>query len=108
MNHLLFADDSLLFAHATPNACTQIQEVIQIYGRSFGQQVNFHKSSVAFSKNLDPVLQALAASNLGVEIAESHEKYLGSPTFVGREKTATFQYIKDRLAVKLKGGKESF
>ncbi|KAK9938267.1 hypothetical protein M0R45_015017 [Rubus argutus] len=43
------------------------------------------------------------ADRLGVAVVDSHEKYLGLPTFVGREKTATFQYIKDRLSEKLKG-----
>lgn len=39
---------------------------------------------------------------MGVEIVESHKKYLGLPTYVGMKKTATFQYIKDILAEKLK------
>ncbi|XP_024171571.1 uncharacterized mitochondrial protein AtMg00310-like [Rosa chinensis] len=39
---------------------------------------------------------------LGVVIVESHERYLGLPTYMGRKKTATFEYIKERLGKKLK------
>ncbi|XP_062019515.1 uncharacterized protein LOC133736097 [Rosa rugosa] len=55
VNHLLFADDSMLYAQATPEACF-------------------------------------------------HFKHRGdqSPTYVGRKKTATFEYIKERLGEKLK------
>ncbi|XP_024195736.1 uncharacterized mitochondrial protein AtMg00310-like [Rosa chinensis] len=38
-----------------------------------------------------------------MEVVESHEKYLGFPTYVGRAKMETFQYIKERLAAKLQG-----
>ncbi|XP_061993946.1 uncharacterized protein LOC133711884 [Rosa rugosa] len=79
-----------------------IQDVIETYGRASGQLVNFNKSSVVFSKNVSDDMQEEISSLMGVEIVESHEKYLGLPTYVGRKKTATFQYIKDILAEKLK------
>lgn len=34
VNHLLFADDSLLYASASLDACAQIQDVIATYGRA--------------------------------------------------------------------------
>ncbi|XP_062013973.1 uncharacterized protein LOC133730390 [Rosa rugosa] len=102
VNHLLFADDSMLYAQASLEACYEIQDVIDTYGRASGQLVNFNKSSVVFSKNVQVDVQDEVASFLGVDIVESHEKYLGLPTYVGRKKTATFQYIKDNLAKKLK------
>ncbi|XP_024171710.1 uncharacterized protein LOC112177676 [Rosa chinensis] len=83
VNHLLFVDDSMLFAHATSEACFQIQEIIDVYGTASGQVVNFHKSSVAFSKNVREVDQEVMANLLGVVIVESHERYLGLPTFMG-------------------------
>ncbi|XP_062014134.1 uncharacterized protein LOC133730589 [Rosa rugosa] len=102
VNHLLFADDSMLYANASLEDCYQIQDVIETYGRASGQLVNFDKSFVVFSKNVSEGMQEEVSSLLGVEIVESHEKYLGLPTYVGRKKTATFQYIKDNLAKKLK------
>ncbi|XP_062028872.1 uncharacterized protein LOC133744858 [Rosa rugosa] len=101
VNHLLFADDSMLYAHASLEDCYQIQDVIETYGRASGQLVNFDKSSVVFSKNVSDFMQDEVSSLLGVEVVESHERYLGLPTYVGRKKTATFQFIKDNLAKKL-------
>ncbi|XP_062012453.1 uncharacterized protein LOC133728992 [Rosa rugosa] len=102
MNHLLFADDSMLYDNAELEDCYQIQEVIETYGRASGQIVNFNKSFVVFNKNVTNYMQGEVADLLGVEVVDSHEKYLDLPTYVGRRKSATFQYIKENLAKKLK------
>ncbi|XP_061993497.1 uncharacterized protein LOC133711383 [Rosa rugosa] len=102
VNHLIFADDNILYAQASIEACYEIQDVIETYGRASGQLVNFNKSSIVFNKNVDADLQDDVASLMGVEIVEPHERYLGLPTYVGRKKTTTFQYIMDNLAKKLK------
>ncbi|KAL6188813.1 hypothetical protein ACLB2K_040204 [Fragaria x ananassa] len=52
VNHLLFADDSMLYAEASVQACVMIQEVIDTYSRASGQVINMAKSSVVFSKNV--------------------------------------------------------
>ncbi|XP_024196065.1 uncharacterized protein LOC112199256 [Rosa chinensis] len=108
VNHLLFADDSMLYANAALEDCYQIQEVIETYGRASGQLVNFNKSSVVFSKNVTDYMQGEVAGLLGVEVVDFHEKYLGLPTYVGRKKSATFQYIKENLAKKLKNWQGKF
>ncbi|XP_024190496.1 uncharacterized protein LOC112194497 [Rosa chinensis] len=101
VNHLFFADDSMLYAKAELEDCYQIQEVLETYGRASGQLVNFDKSSVVFSKNVTDYMQGEVADLMGVEVVDSHEKYLGLPTYVGRKKSVTFQYIKEHLAKKL-------
>ncbi|XP_024196214.1 uncharacterized protein LOC112199424 [Rosa chinensis] len=99
VNHLLFADDSMLYAQASLESYSVIQEVLETYGRASGQVVNFAKSSVVFSKNVLVDLQDEISNLLGVEVLESDAKYLGLPTYVGRKKTSTFQYIKERTAM---------
>lgn len=43
------------------------------------------------------------ANFLGVQLVERHERYLGLPTFVGKNKWQTFAYIKKRVHKKLSG-----
>lgn len=105
VNHLLFADDNMLYAKASTQACNMIQEVIEIYSRASSQVVSMAKSYVVFSKNVKVEVQEVLAEVLGMEVVVVHERYLGLPTYVGRKKSESFQYIKDRLEVKFLHGK---
>ncbi|XP_024155813.1 uncharacterized protein LOC112163786 [Rosa chinensis] len=108
LHHLLFADDSFLFAEATPVSCIQIKEVLEVYATASGQLINFGKSSVCFSRNLSLEGQQDLMELLGVDLVPYHEKYLGLPTLVGRSKKDTFSYLKDRLGKRLAGWKGKF
>ena len=45
----------------------------------------------------------LIKNALGVEVVQQYEKYLGLPSFVGRNKKASFDNIKQRIWKKLQG-----
>ncbi|KAL0396908.1 UNVERIFIED_CONTAM: putative mitochondrial protein [Sesamum calycinum] len=51
VSHLLFADDTLIFCQAKVDAALCILEVLDNFGRAAGQEINFAKSSVVFSRN---------------------------------------------------------
>ncbi|XP_062028333.1 uncharacterized protein LOC133744209 [Rosa rugosa] len=73
----------------------------QLRSRETGQQVNYQKSSMAFSGNVDMDTQNKFASILAVKRVDEHDRYLGLPLRVGRSKTAIFEYIKEKLTKKL-------
>ncbi|KAM1018306.1 hypothetical protein TB2_039772 [Malus domestica] len=95
INHLLFADDSLLFCRAIEAECHHISELLLTYKLASGQQVNLAKSEVCLSKNVKRAIQLKLANALGVQRVERHERYMGMPTLVGRNKSACFAYIKE-------------
>ena len=103
VSHLLFADDSLLYANATSQDCSVIQHILKVYERASGQQINLQKSSVVFSGSVETQLRQTLVQILGVEEVPRHEKYLGLPTHVGRSKMEAFAYLKDSLTKKLTG-----
>lgn len=103
ISHLLFANDSLLFGKATMDECLTIKSVLDDYEAASGQQVNFTKRNIVFSKVVSDVAKHSIATVLSVSTVAKHEKYLGLPTVVGRNKTETFQYIKEQLSHKLEG-----
>lgn len=49
---ILFAYDNLLFYRATQSACRNLKSVLDNLCNLFGQLINFHKSSVVFSKQV--------------------------------------------------------
>ncbi|XP_031111944.1 uncharacterized protein LOC116015918 [Ipomoea triloba] len=63
--------------------------------------VNFHKSSVCFSRNTSEIDRDIVATVLGVVQAPNFGKYLGLPSFVGRENRAVFSYIEDKIKHKI-------
>lgn len=52
VNHLLFADDSLLFFKASGVGANEVNQVLNIYCQATGQRINFSKSSIFFSKGV--------------------------------------------------------
>ncbi|XP_012483050.1 uncharacterized protein LOC105797658 [Gossypium raimondii] len=53
VTHLLFADNRLIFGYATAMRALNVLKVLQSYTKCSGQLVNFEKSRVFFSSNID-------------------------------------------------------
>ena len=73
VNHLLFADDSLIFLKAEGASATRLNEVLRIYGECSGQCVNRDKSSVFFSPNTPDVVRQDLKTVLGIAVEAFNE-----------------------------------
>ncbi|XP_062014305.1 uncharacterized protein LOC133730800 [Rosa rugosa] len=106
INHLFFADDSFIFMKAEDEECGRLKDILKCYEDASGQQVNFQKSKISFSKNVSMIVQEELAAMFGVERVDKHDKYLGLPTEVSYSKTEAFQYIMEKTRNKMKSWKD--
>ena len=106
LTHLLFANDSLLFCRATMQECQKVLDILKIYGRCSGQQINKNKTTIFFSKFTSEDMRNHIKQALGVPEINQYEKYLGLPSFVGKRKKTSFNFIKENVWRKLQGWKE--
>lgn len=100
VNHLLLADDNLLFFKASREGAEKASHLLDTYYNASGQRINRDKSSVFFGKGCpqntrDEVKQTLNVQNLSLS-----DKYLGMPFDV-------FKYLKDRIWKKIHGWLEN-
>ena len=70
--------------------------------------MNRQKSSLFFSPNTSMEIQHDIKQRFGADIIRQHEKYLGLPSLVGKNKQNTFRQLKEKVANKLSGWKEKF
>ena len=106
LTHLLFADNSLLFCRAMIQECMHIQALLSTYEEASRQKLNRDKTTLFFSKITDTEIQDSIKDLLGVLEIKQYEKYLGLPSFVGRNKKASLAFIKEQVWKKLQGWKE--
>ena len=59
--------------------------------------INKEKTTLYFSRNTNEVTQEAIKVALDVLAIRHYEKYLGLPSFVGRNRTACFTQIKERI-----------
>ena len=104
--HLFFANDSLIFCRASLEECDSLQRIFQVYEAASGQQLNRTKTSLFFNSNTDTSVKEEIKNRFGAQVIKNHEKYLGLPLMVGRNKRNSFNSIKEKLAKKLSGWKE--
>ncbi|KAL0320306.1 UNVERIFIED_CONTAM: putative mitochondrial protein [Sesamum radiatum] len=97
VSHLLFADDTLIFCRATPEAMLCLKRILTLYEQGSGLKINLKKSVMVVSSNVEGDLPRELAGTLGVEVTSKHDKYLGLPTVAGRSKRDLFESIKDRV-----------
>ena len=106
LTHLFFANDCLLFCRASLLKCEKIEELLGFYEEAFGQMINRSKTTLFFSKNTDAQTMEEIKLSLCVPAIQHYEKYLGLPSFVGREKKTCFTHIKERIWAKMQEWKE--
>ncbi|XP_071723523.1 uncharacterized protein [Rutidosis leptorrhynchoides] len=108
ISHLLFADDSLVFFRATLADCQQFLQVLKWYKAAAGQEINFSKSNILFSKNVADDCRLELKQCLGVFNSLETNKYLGLPIVLGRNKNVSFDFLRNRLRRKLAGWKGKY
>ena len=97
ITNLCFADDSLLLCWANIEECRNILQILQKYEVESGQKLNQDKTTIYFSKNVEEDTKNAIQARLKIPEIKEFEKYFGMPSFVGRNKKASFSNIKERV-----------
>ena len=95
LTYLLFADDSLLICKANIEECQRVLDILEVYGRCLGQQINRSKTTIFFSKSTSDDIRNQIKLALEVPEIVQYERYVALPSLVGRNKKASFIYIKE-------------
>ena len=82
-----------------------VTDILQLYADSFGQSINFEKSSIYFSSNTVGDRRETIKNMLGIKEVDRFESYLRLPTLLGRSKYQAFSFLKDRVWKKMQGWK---
>ena len=103
INHLLFANDLLIFRKATLLEASSIKTCLDKYCSWLGQTFNASKSSIRFSKNTNPTTSTFILNILPSNPHPTSSISLGLPILMGSSKVAAFQNIMDSIQHKMEG-----
>lgn len=101
ISHLLFADDSLLFFHASEQQALLVKGVLNTYTTVTGQLINPSKCSILFSDNCLPSVVQEVKNVLEITQEVFEPMYLGLPVPEGSIHKGNFETIQERLRKKL-------
>ncbi|PNX94786.1 ribonuclease H [Trifolium pratense] len=105
ISHLMFADDLLLFGQAVEENMKVIMEVLNKFCSMSGQRVNYDKSSIFFSRNVTTNRRATLSEQSGLKETSNLGKYLGVPALGRAPRVQDFQYLVEKIKVRLAGWK---
>ena len=84
VNHLFFADDSLILMKARANDAQELKHILDLYEQVAGQKINREKSSIMFSPNTGQEITSQIKSDLSIDSEAISERYLGLPISIGK------------------------
>ncbi|XP_035547304.1 uncharacterized protein LOC118348875 [Juglans regia] len=82
INHLLFADDCMIFYRSIISEWNSVKSLLDMYENALGQKLNRHKTYVFFSSNTSCGSKDLIGKDADVVAYGSFERYLGLPSLV--------------------------
>ncbi|KAH1081982.1 hypothetical protein J1N35_021743 [Gossypium stocksii] len=74
VNHLFFANDSLLFASTKRSEAEKMKGLLSSYEESSGQKIIYDKSTLFFSPNTPNILRSNVRSLFGIQVLMNPEK----------------------------------
>lgn len=108
VNHLLFADDSLLFSLASQKAGRKLKEILNLYELVSGQAVNLNKASITFGSKVSAAVKTRMRNLLGIYNEGGNGKYLGLPEKFNKKKGEMFEYIIEKVKAATQGWNRRF
>lgn len=84
LNHLFFADDSLIFCKATIMEWSILQNVLDRYDQVLGQGLYREKTFIFFNQKTKVVVKRQILRVSRIQATYCFEKYLGLPALGGR------------------------
>ena len=94
--YLLFAYDSLLFCRTNLESCQKLSTLLNRFCQSLGEIINFHKSTITFSKNATVRDRQTISYVFKITQQDNLNKCLGCPVFKGRPKVDAFLELINR------------
>lgn len=78
INHLFFADDSLVLLRIREDDAHELKRILHVYEEASGQVINKDKSSVLFSPNTSSEDWLMVRQVLNITQEAKNERYLGT------------------------------
>lgn len=94
-----------IFFKCKSSEVSMLKTILERFAAAYGQKIKFDKSALLCSPNISDEVKASIGGDLGVPVVDCHEKYLGLPTLVGKNKREVFNVVKDRIWKRLQGWK---
>ena len=107
LTHLLFAKDSLLFCRSNVDECEKVLEVLHVYEKSSGQQINMAMTTVVFSKSTMEEEGQRIKNILGVEEIRSMRNIWACLCWWGKKKLASIT-LRREYGGNYKDGKSNY
>ncbi|KAF7814696.1 ribonuclease H [Senna tora] len=107
LNHLMYADDLLIFFKANQETCANVDLLLNIFGQASGLLMNKEKSEMKFSPNTSENQKNLFLSIINCKGQDYFDKYLGAFIDGPNQDRQNAELILDHLQQKLTGWKAS-
>lgn len=108
ISHLFFADDLVMFAEASIEKIEIIKQCLDLFCNASKERVNFEKSNIFFSKDVELDLAMEISTLSKILEANDFEKYLGIQTMHNKSKKGNFENIIDRVNHRLQGWRSKY
>jgi hypothetical protein len=99
---LQYADDTLIIAHASPDAASTLKDILDKFALATGLNINFHKTTLV-PIHTDPNSSQLIASTFGCDLSSFPQIYLGLPLSHMHLPSSAFEPIIQRFLKYLTG-----
>ena len=104
----MFADDCIIFTKDSLKACSNINKILHIFCAMSGQLVNFHKSSIQYSNNIQGAMKRRLGEALNISMSNGISKYIRCPIIQDRVKRSNFSEVILKSQKKLASWKARF
>ena len=105
LNHLFFADDSLLFRRVDFCHWDMLSNLLKMYETASGQKLNTSKMAIFFNRNTLSHNKQQILKAFEILVSQRYDTYLGLPALVGKSRTKAFKGIIDKVCKRLQDWK---